>query len=270
MVPKTLHQIWIGPSRIPAELLEWARTWAEHHPEWDRVLWTDKPAFHGLEGGPWNVVQELPPIINAWAYENVVRYVGARAQWAARSDIVRMEIIARYGGVYADLDVEIFRPTDELFEGVKLAIASQFGHGVGNYLFASEPNHPALWTAVRQLERTFPDLDAPTPTPAPLTRWQRLRGRKPTPARQLPNILELTGPSYLFPRLASHADCVVFPWQIFNPAIPQSRTQAIKQWPASAYGNHNFVGTWYDRANTEPHPVFTGGTIPEPVASPYA
>lgn len=257
-IPRVLHQIWLGPNRIPEHLVAWAHTWARHHPEWERILWTDRPGTHSLEHveGPWNAVQPIPDVFNAWAYHNIEAFVGPRAVWAARSDIVRMELIARFGGVYSDLDVEIFKPIDELLEGVELATASQFGHGMGNFLFAARPNHPAMWSAVLQLERRLPKDHKPHPRRRLIDRLKR----RPKPT--MPNILQLTGPEYLHPRICHHSDCVVWPWQVFNPAVPQSRSEETKVWPPSAFGNHHFTGTWYDRANTALHPVFKGETLP--------
>lgn len=258
-IPTTLHQVWVGPKSIPGELIAHARTWAATHPTWDLVLWSDHPERH--EGaGPWDEVRELPPIINAWAYEHAGRYVGRRAVWAARSDIVRMEIIAREGGVYADLDVMALQPMDALLRGVRLAVADELGPCNGNYLFAASPNHPALWTAVRELAANFPELpDGWHYDKGPPGRIARLAAavtRRALPS--VPGILSLTGPCYLNAKLQRHPDCVVWPWQLWNPLHARCDWRQVQVWPDSAFGNHCYAGTWYDQTKKPPPPEFVG------------
>ena len=38
MIPKILHQIWIGPKAAPSNLM---RSWKEKHPEFEYILWNE-------------------------------------------------------------------------------------------------------------------------------------------------------------------------------------------------------------------------------------
>lgn len=259
-IPRQLHQIWLGPDPVPERLREYAASWRRYCPHWVLVLWTDRPEEHAdLAAGPWHQVAEPPPIINRWAYHWAPRWFGPRAAWAARSDILRMELVARYGGVYADLDVELFGPVEDLLSGVRLFIAEEWGPCAGNYLFGATPNHPALWSAVRDLWRGL----APELAPRGLIgrTLLRLKGtpvraynrfdETPPPAAWKP-ILQTTGPFYLNGKLAAHPDCVVFPWQLFNPLPAPMDPAKVRNWPDSAVGNHHYAGSWYDRDKTAP------------------
>lgn len=250
-VPKVLHQIWLGPKPIPSDLLEHARTWRDTHSGWERVLWSDRPGQHPEAAGIYTAIAELPPIINAWCYEHAADYVGERSVWAARSDIVRMEIIAAQGGVYADLDVRMFRPMDGLLQGLALGVADELGPCNGNYLFAARRNHPAMWTAVRELAQNFPKRREPAP-------WWKLQGWRRMNWPGI-GILELTGPCYLNGKLQRHPDCVVWPWQLFNPLHARLDWQQVEVWPPSAYGNHCYAGTWYDQIKRCPPKEFLRG-----------
>jgi len=240
--------VWVGPKAIPADLLSQASTWVVTHPDWERILWTDRPDEHPeWAAGGWTAISELPPIINAWAYEHLADYVGARSVWAARSDVVRMEIVARFGGVYSDLDVTVFQPIDDLLEDVELAVADEQGPCHGNYLFAARRNHPAMWTAVRELEAGFPRL---TRRPKP---WWHPKGWRPWQERAgIPGILSLTGPHYLNGKVQRHPACIVWPWQLFNPLHARCDRHQVEVWPESCYGSHNYAGTWYDQVKTAP------------------
>lgn len=246
MIPKTFHQIWVGDKPIPDELLRQAATWRTHHPEWRTVLWAERP--EEMPTGVWETVRGLPPIINQWLYENLARYIGARAVLAGRSDILRYEIIARFGGVYLDMDVECFEPIDELLEGVRLFVCDQYNAGCGNYMFGAVPNHPAMWSAVRELDAKRREAD------------QRFaREDKTHGGHDLCPVLQFTGPSHLNPILRRHPDLVIFPYQLFNPLIPYADRSRVTRWPAAAMGNHNYYGSWYDRPLKDPPKEFTDG-----------
>ena len=42
LIPRILHQIWLGGSPIPEEFLEFSAGWRRAHPQWDYRLWTDR------------------------------------------------------------------------------------------------------------------------------------------------------------------------------------------------------------------------------------
>ena len=84
-IPKIIHQIWIGPNRIP---YKWINTFKvdfiSKHPEWKYYLWTeDKILNLNLK--------------NKTAYLNDKSYHG-------KADIARYEILSRFGGIYIDAD----------------------------------------------------------------------------------------------------------------------------------------------------------------------
>lgn len=253
MIPRVFHQVWIGSKPVPDRLRAWSETWLRFNPGWEHVLWADHPAVHA--GGPWTEVREFPPIINRWAYDHLPAYVGSRTAVAARSDIIRYEIVVRHGGVYLDFDVECFRPIGDLLEGVRLFIADEYGPANGNYMFGAAPNHPAMWDLVRDLGRNFgaehAKVYANETRPA---RWRRWVMRGPRP--WFWNVLALTGPQYLNRTLPRHPECVVFPWQLFNPLNAWHDPAKVTNWPDSCYGNHHFAGTWYDRNKSDPPAEF--------------
>lgn len=94
MIPKILHMIWIGPKPFPfSKNLE---RYVELHPEWEVKLWTDS---------------NLPKIRNRKIYKSIPIY-------AAKADLLRIEILALYGGIYVDADSYPVKPLDELIENL--------------------------------------------------------------------------------------------------------------------------------------------------------
>ena len=94
MIPKILHMIWIGPKPFPYEAN--LQKYIELHPEWKINLWTDS---------------NLPRLRNRKIYKSIPIY-------AAKADLLRIEILAIYGGVYVDADSYPIKPLDELTEGL--------------------------------------------------------------------------------------------------------------------------------------------------------
>ena len=85
MIPKTLHQIRIGPKPAPEE---WLKTWREKYTAagWEYRLWTNED----LEKEDW---------INRDKME-------AMEEWNGKADIMRWEILWRHGGFLVDADAE--------------------------------------------------------------------------------------------------------------------------------------------------------------------
>ncbi len=88
MIPKIIHQVWIGPLPPPSALME---TWRRAHPDWEYRVWTDE---HGWENQ---------------------RQIDRMFEWNGKADIMRYEILERHGGICIDADSECLRPLDATF-----------------------------------------------------------------------------------------------------------------------------------------------------------
>lgn len=89
-IPKIIHQIWIGPYKPP----EFMYTWKEIHADYEYILWDN------------NKIKELFPLRNQELYD---LYDGETECWNARSDILRFEIMHKFGGIYVDADTICLR-----------------------------------------------------------------------------------------------------------------------------------------------------------------
>lgn len=134
MIPRVIHQIWIGPDPLPEEHRGWIETWTRHHPQWEHRLWTE---------------ENLPEDPNR---PEILERLRAPVE---RADILRLEILYRHGGVYVDTDVECLRPVDELLAGHDFVGVCLKPGRMTNTFIASVPEHPMLERAlgeVRPLE----------------------------------------------------------------------------------------------------------------------
>lgn len=128
-IPRIFHQIWLGPDALPAEFARYRKTWRRHHRDWEMQLWTE---------------DNLPADLRRPEVAQRLRVP------AERSDILRLELLWRYGGVYLDTDMECRKPIDELLDGVEVFAAYlKFPTGdepmrVTNTVLGAVAGHPLL------------------------------------------------------------------------------------------------------------------------------
>lgn len=100
MIPKIIHQIWLGPKSPPWNLMN---TWRQNHPDWAYYLWRDSNR----------------PILTAEKQFNRI------TSYTMKSDILRYELMFKYGGMYVDCDVLCLKPFDHLLEYQKDLVLCQ-------------------------------------------------------------------------------------------------------------------------------------------------
>lgn len=151
-IPKIIHQIWLG-NEMPAAYKTYQASWARMHPSWNIILWTDALGRHPEMRSLTNhyeerLISDLGPLINQ-------HHFAAAPNFAEKSDILRYEILARYGGVYVDCDVECFKPFDILHHAFTFYAGiepMECGQLVGNAIIAACPNHPIISRCIEKVE----------------------------------------------------------------------------------------------------------------------
>lgn len=110
MIPKIIHQIWFGDQDLrPKRLM---KKWEDMNPEWEYWLWTEK-----------EVKEYFPTLENQKHYDdlehlydnlkNKTQNIRPHHYLAGRSDLVRYEILAEYGGFFIDADADCIKPLDD-------------------------------------------------------------------------------------------------------------------------------------------------------------
>lgn len=116
-IPRLIHQIWLG-SPLPRQLQKYSDSWRKLHPDWELKLWTDRE-------------------VDTFDFGTRDLYDQATC-WGQKSDLLRVELLDRFGGVYVDLDYECFRPIDEL-------VARYDFFGTLKNIFTAYLGWPAIW-----------------------------------------------------------------------------------------------------------------------------
>jgi hypothetical protein len=224
MIPSIIHQIW-HPFTAPEMPLDWerfARSWRRWHPEHRYILW-------GPDESRGFVANQFPDFLGTYdKYSDPIK----------RVDALRILLLARMGGIYADLDLECLRPVNELLEDRDLVLLSEpqrhqaywrdRGHPqvLSTAFMASAPGHPFWTEVIQELERSA----------------------------AIPNPMDSTGPFVVtrcYERSGErHTFAMVSPdtfYPIDHPAFLDWTAFDVEGWVRStrdAYGVHHWASTW--------------------------
>jgi hypothetical protein len=135
MIPKILHQIWIGPKPPPTNLM---KTWKEKHPQFEYILWTEKE------------IEDRNLQLTCVDKINMIPEINGKA------DIIRWEILYQYGGYFVDADSICIEPFDYYFLG-KSAFATFENENVRAGLIATGtmgfiPKHPLCLDIIQWIQ----------------------------------------------------------------------------------------------------------------------
>lgn len=134
MIPKKLWRIWLNDP-MPEAFATWGANWWLMHPDW---------AYREIR-----VNSQVPTkLINSDLFWNAHKVVPK--DWKRfQADLLRLELLWLYGGVYVDTDVVPLKPLDNLLDR-DLLIAWSPNHGPGGKQILTQavigaiPGHPFI------------------------------------------------------------------------------------------------------------------------------
>lgn len=92
-IPKIIHQLWIGPKPRPSKFMD---TWKDKNPDFEYISWNEE------EFKKRGIVFECQNKIDSIEEIN------------GKADIIRWELLWRYGGVFLDADSICIEPIDDV------------------------------------------------------------------------------------------------------------------------------------------------------------
>jgi FkbM family methyltransferase len=144
------------------------------------------------------------------------------------ADLLRLDLVYRYGGIYLDSDMRLLRPLDALAETYDFFVASEDGQKLTNAAFGATARHPAIRALIDNLLAEEPDWAGDPPA--------------------------MTGPGLFTRALRGREDITVLPRQTFYPynfdepeAPPHRHT----------FGEHTWAHSWKERGADQPSAVRT-------------
>jgi mannosyltransferase OCH1-like enzyme len=189
LIPRVFHQIWVGPDPFPEQYARYQQTWLDHHPGWQLQFWTE---------------EHLPDQLRRPEAAERLRAP------AERANILRLELLWRFGGVYVDTDFKCLRSIEPLIDEAELFISLAKPDRVNNALLGSVPGHPLLDRALGEIR----------------------------PREYFGHDKAATGTRFLDRLLLDRADVTLIDPEHFYPQTPEARSRA--------YAVHDMARSWKD------------------------
>lgn len=138
MIPKTIHQIWVGRFPVP----QGVALWGPANPEWDHRLWREA---------------DVEPLVADYGLRDMYdAYTGDQNEGAGKANIARYCILHAHGGVYLDADTEPLRPLDDRFvtPGLWASWENEAKRPglIANGFIGAIPWHPVLTACLKRIE----------------------------------------------------------------------------------------------------------------------
>ncbi len=127
IIPKIIHIIWVGPLSPPRIILRCFESIKKYLPDWELKVWTDEDI-------------ESLNLYNKYYYDKEECY-------GAKADILRYELLYRFGGVYLDIDFVLLKPLDILHHTYEFYTSMMPGdcHDyIANGVIGCVPGHPIM------------------------------------------------------------------------------------------------------------------------------
>lgn len=166
-IPRVIHKIWLGSKALPQKYVDLNQTWLDLNPHWYIRWWHE----HDIK------------TIARYMIKQNYEWMQAATNQAERSDILRLEILRRYGGIYVDTDMECLKPIDSVIDRRGLKCFGGFEcfnklEGrmiVGTAILGCTPKHPMMIAACDQL---YPAMVKSRETESE-TLWRIVKGSGP-------------------------------------------------------------------------------------------
>lgn len=194
MIPKIIHYCWFGRGDMPELVQKCIASWHNYMPDWEYRLWNEdtiaqvlsKPTPNPSLKGRGQKPQFNPPNNNENDWLQLtplyVQEAYAAKKYAFVSDYVRLWALEREGGLYMDVDFEVYKPFDDLIEKYD-AFAGYEGskkNPVMMGVLAAQAHHPWIQGMIQTYEhRHFLLSDGSldmTPNTGYFLNWMQERG----------------------------------------------------------------------------------------------
>lgn len=163
MIPKIIHYCWFGKGNMPELVERCIASWHTHMPDWEYRLWNEEN-------------------FNINAAPKYVREAYAAKKYAFVSDYVRLWALKQEGGLYMDVDFEVYKPFDDLMEQYDAFIGYEGSkhNPVMMGVLAAKAHHPWIQGMMQTYaDRVFMKADGSldmTPNTGYFLGWMQERG----------------------------------------------------------------------------------------------
>ena len=126
LIPKRIHHIWLGKNKLPPYFENFKNSWKKNHPDYEFFFWNDEKCkdIHLINRDLFDAIENK----------------------GSKSDILRCEILYKYGGIYIDTDFESIKPIPKELLKQSFVACNQYSYEpqIGNSFLMSEPGTKLL------------------------------------------------------------------------------------------------------------------------------
>jgi len=133
-VPSIIHFLWLG-SNISEEYINNIAQWANNNKHYQVFLWLDNYTSTDL-GNTEIIVKDVIKEIQSFASQDIIL---TEPLLVCKADIIRYEIIYKYGGIYTDTDSLSIQPLGPLFQHSFVSLMTSHLHYIQNCIFGFPP-----------------------------------------------------------------------------------------------------------------------------------
>lgn len=130
-IPRLAHFIWLGNKPLPQYAHHCIQSFITHHPHWTYRIWKDEDlATLKQEGDSFCFSFLANPHFN----------------FGVKSDVLRYELLRRFGGVYLDVDYEFLQSLEAVVSCSTFfcGLSNTSTVEVNNGIVGCTPNHPLI------------------------------------------------------------------------------------------------------------------------------
>lgn len=199
--PRLFHRVWLDEDERP-EFASWRDRLAELHPDWEIKTWDDS--------------RELTWLRNQEAFEDAMEH----DPFGRGPDILRYELLWKFGGVYIDTDFEPIRPFDDLLLDDRPFLGWEDDRRLCTAVFGAPPGHGAIGALIEGLPASLEEHANENPTIA-------------------------SGPGYATPILRDRDDVRRLPVGVFYPVGWWEREKLGQvEYPDETIAVHHWAKGW--------------------------
>ncbi len=146
LIPKKIHQIWLGPLPVPDYSKEYTETWKKLHPDWEYKLWRESD-------------------IESWDFATKDLFNKA-SSYQEKSDILRYEILNKFGGLYVDMDYKAIKKMDDLhclysfYGSIEPNLNGDNRVTITNAIIGSDPNNEILERTLFLIRQNWDNVES--------------------------------------------------------------------------------------------------------------
>jgi len=142
MIPKIIHYVWVGGEK-PKSVKHNINEWKAMFPDYEFIEWNEEN---------WN--------ISSNCFANYF-YNKGKNGYGFVGDPIRVDVLDRFGGIYLDTDVHIYKKFDS-FLGESLVFGRIYNNAVGTAVILSEKGNPLMHNLSKLYKSfTIKELDNP-------------------------------------------------------------------------------------------------------------